>query len=217
MIHNSRNEGQLLLGILVAISALAIIITLGAQLVYVGLRSQKSAGDINTGLGLAEETFEAVRGSTTENWQNIFGLTKGTSTTYHPEQSGGKWILVSGSENISLSGVTYTRYFTIQNVCRDTTTGGITGVTDTDGSTTTCTESGGSHDPSMQRASVTVDWLDGDTISLSEYFSRWRNKVCLQTSWASMGGGVGTCPVTTYDSSSNITTGSSLEICGGGC
>ncbi|MEK7149499.1 MAG: hypothetical protein AAB757_00775, partial [Patescibacteria group bacterium] len=67
MIHNSES-GQLLLEIMVAIAASVIIVTLGAQLVYVGMRGNKSSSETNVALGLVEETFEAARNIATEKW-----------------------------------------------------------------------------------------------------------------------------------------------------
>lgn len=222
MFIKNKKSGQLLLEILVAIAAAAIVFTLGAQLVYVSLQSSRSAGEKNTALGLAEETFEAVRSAATEKWQNLFNLTKGT-TNYFPQKSAGnlKWILTLGSEDITINNIVYTRSFTIQNVCRDTTAGAraITGITDTGGSTTTCATSGGSHDPSSQRVSVSISWPNAVSLSSNEYLTRWRNKVCPQINWdanATPGAPPATaCLVTIYDSRSNITpgAGANLQLC----
>ncbi|MBI5147860.1 MAG: hypothetical protein HZA37_01775, partial [Parcubacteria group bacterium] len=53
-----------------------------------------------------------------------------------------------------------------------------------------------------------------DSVSWSEYATRWRNLVCLQTDWT---GGTGTatttCPATTFGSQSSIdASGGSLKL-----
>lgn len=212
-----KQSGQLLLEILVAVSVAAIVFTLGAQLVYVSLQSSRLAGEKNTALGLAEETYETVRSAATEKWQNLYNLTKG-SANYYPTKVSGKWVINnSGIETVTINNINYSRSFTAQNVCRDATTRAITGITDSSGSTTTCATSGGSHDPSTQRVSVSVSWPNATTLINSEYLTRWRNKVCPQINWdanATPGAPPATaCPVTIYDNRSNITPGASLQLC----
>ncbi len=212
-----NNSGQILLEALIAIAIAAVIMTVGSQLIYVSLLGNKLVGDSDVASGLVEETFEAVRGAGTENWRNIYSLDHGSSN-YHPEQSSGKWILVSGTEDIELNSVVYTRSFTVQNVCRDNLTRAVSGITDSEGTTTTCNDILGSrHDPSTQKINVTVSWSDADSLSSSEYITRWRNKICPQTNWNSPGSGVNSCPTSLYDSVINITPGPTLELCPGGC
>lgn len=216
MLKVKSQQGQLLLEILIAISAAAIIVTIGGQIIYVSMQGNKISGDRDVAMGLVNETFEAVRGAATEKWQNVFDLTEGT-TNYYPNISAGKWVLTSGTENVIINNITYNRSFTVQNVCRDTgAQRNITGITDTSGSTATCATSSGSYDPSTQRITAYVSWPNASAISSSEYITRWMNKVCTQTSW-SAGSGVSTCPATLYESQSNITTGVSLQLCSGGC
>lgn len=213
----NNQQGQLLLEILIAISAAAIIVVIGGQVIYTGMQSNKISGEKDVAMGLVNETFETVRSAATEKWQNVFDLTKGT-TNYYPNISAGKWVLTSGQENVTINNITYVRSFTVQNVCRDTSTErNITGITDTSGSTTTCAASGGTYDPSTQRITTAVSWPNADAISSSEYITRWMNKVCVQTSWDTAGSGTYSCPTTNYESKTNITSGASLQLCNGGC
>jgi len=212
-----NNSGQILLEALVAITVAAMVMTLGSQLVYLSLIGNKVSGDNNVASGLVEETFEALRAVGTENWLNIYSLTHG-STNYYPIKSAGKWVLTAGAENISLNLTVYSRSFIIQNVCREAIDIGndgrdITGTTDNNGSATTCNNiSNSRHDPSTQKITVTVSWAGNALISDSEYFSRWRNKVCAQTAWNSSGSGDNSCSTSVYDSISHLTTGATLEI-----
>lgn len=217
MSTNLKNQkGVMLMEVLLAISAAAVVITVSAQMVYVGIVSNRSSTEKNVALGLAEEISAAVEASSTEKWQNVYNLTKGT-TNYYPQQSAGKWVLTAGTQNVTLNGVVYTRSLTIQNVCRNTTTRNITGITDTSGSTTTCTTSTGGHDPSTQQISINVTWPNGGALTTNKYITRWRNLTCLQTAWSSTGSGTSTCPATIYESQTNITPGADLQLCNGGC
>lgn len=213
----STQRGFLLLELLVAISILAIILAVGSESVYVSLQSGKTSSESDVAIGLANETLEATRAISDEKWQNLYNLTKGSQ--YHVVQSSNKWATSSASELISLNTAKYTRYFTVLNVCRDTTPGSrlITGLTDTNGTTTSCTTSTGIFDPSTEKVTVTVTWSgSGSPVIVSDYFLRWKNAVCPQTSWAGgVGSGTKTCPDTTYvykESPIAVTGGGALQI-----
>jgi hypothetical protein len=187
-------------------------VVLGSQLVFLSLTGNKISGDNNTASGLAEEALEAARATAAENWLNIYSLTHG-STQYYPQKTAGAWTLIAGTENVSLNSV-YNRYFTLQNVCRDISTKAITGISDSNGSATTCNNISGSRiDPSTQKINIYVTWPGGSAVSASDYLMRWRNKACLQTSWTSAGGSVYDCPSTFYGSTDgNIITGENLHL-----
>ena len=217
--HSSRSRGALLLELLIVTSILAVILSIGSQAVYVSMQSGKTSGESDTAMGLAGEALEQARAVADEKWQNIYDLTRGSQ--YHFVQSGNKWATSTGSELIPLNTGSFTRYVVVQNICRDTTAGvrNITGITDTDGTATTCTTSTGAFDPSTQKVTVTVSWQgSGSPVTISDYFIRWRNKVCNQTGWTTGGSGttVKTCPDTNYDTISPAgkidTTGGSLKL-----
>jgi hypothetical protein len=206
-----NNSGQILLEVLVAMSVAAIVMVLGSQLVYVSLMGNKISGDNNVAAGLTEETFAAVQAAGTENWDDLYSLTRGAA--YHPVQSAGKWILAEDAEMITLNGIAYSRSFTAQNICRDNLSRAISGLSDNDGGAAACHGlPGSSHDPSTQKINVIVSWPDGALTSDSEYLTRWRNKICRQTSWSSAGTGVKTCPDASYESADKITAGASLQL-----
>ncbi len=202
--------------ILIVIAVLAVIGAIASQIIVVSITGNKVASEKNLALGILNETFEAVDSIATEKWQDIYNLTKG-SVNYYSQASSTKWVAASGTENINVGGIDFTRYFNVQNVCRETSPGSdgrdITGITDDNGTSATCNTSGGIHDPSTQKITATVNWTTNQTISSAEYISRWRNKVCLQTNWSSAGSsGVKACPDTTYDSAVNLSTGDTLQI-----
>jgi type II secretory pathway pseudopilin PulG len=211
-----NQQGQLLLEILVVVGITAIIGSIAAQIIYAGMVGNKVSSERNIALGLAEGTFEEVQNVAIEKWQNIYNLNKG-STAYYPQESSGKWIISSGSEQVVVGNITFTRYLYIKNVCRESSGDGrnITGVTDSNGSATTCTTSGGVFDPSTQKIVVTVSWpaAGANPVSMSDFISRWPNKSCNQTSWQTSGSsGAKNCPDTTYDSATDLDVGTELQL-----
>lgn len=202
-INYSQNKGSLLLELLIVISILAIILTVGAQAVYVSMQSGKVSGERDVAIGLANEALEAVRAVADEKWQNIYNLTKSTQHYYATSTlSVGKWTLVDGDETIALNNATYTRYVIIDNVSRDGATRAIEN-----------TYVSADDDPGTQKVSVSVSWPNANPVLVSGYFFRWRNKVCNQTDWSGgVGAGPKNCPDTTYES---ITPPGTINTVGG--
>lgn len=206
---NNRDErGALLLELLVVISMLAIILSVGSQAMLVSMQSGKVSGERDVATALANEALEAVRGVTEEKWTNIYNLTK-TSQHYYATSTNptGKWTLatttVSADEYVVMNGITYTHYVIVENVQRDTTSRNIV-------------TSGGIDDPSTQKVIVTVSWPNADPVVISDYFFRWRNRVCVQSSWVSSISSttVQTCgTVNTYDTKdASMATTSGLHL-----
>ena len=207
-------RGQSMLEILIVIALVVTLATLGAELIVTSLRSNKITSERDVGLRTAEEMFEGISAAATEDFENVYNLTKGT--TQHrvvQVEMSGKWVIQVGTQDVSLNGITYTRYFTVQNICRHATTRDIIGITESDGGATTCTT--GEHDPSTQRITAFVEWSSGETLTSYEYISRWRNQLCKQTTWSTVGSGPDACPTTEYESSTNVTfpdMGASIQL-----
>jgi len=205
--QNKKQKGSLLFEMLIVISLVAIILSVGTNAVFLSMRSSKASGERDVANTLASGALESVKAITEENWQNIYGLTKSTQH-YYPSELEGKWVLVEGDETININDVSYTRYLIIENVSRDVTTRNIEGgyVSDND-------------DPSTQKVTITVSWSDSSPVTVSEYFFRWRNKICNQTEWttAEPGDAVKECPSVTYDAKENIdVSGGSLKLLSSG-
>lgn len=202
----SLKKGSLLLELLIVIAILAIILSVGSEAVFVSLQSGKVSGERDIAMGLASEALEAVRGATEESWQNIYGLTGKGSTHYQATStvSMGRWTLAAGDETIKLNNATYTRYVIINNVSRHDTTRAI--------------DPAGNDDPSTQKVTVTVSWPNADPVTMYEYFFRWKNKVCSQSSWVgngTPGNSIQTCGTnTTFDTidATATTTGGTLKL-----
>jgi hypothetical protein len=185
-------KGELLLEILIVTTIAVAVIMLGAQIASVSLRGTRASGERAKAVSLSSETFDAVRAASTEKWQNLTNLTHG-GTHYQALQSGGKWALSAGDETVTIDGVGYTRFFTVDDVSRDGTTRDIqTSYVSAD------------NDPSTQYVTVTVTWGSGQSVTSSEYQTRWRNKACTQTAWSASGAGPSSCPSTNFGSQTNI-------------
>lgn len=195
---NDNQKGQVLFEILLAVAVLVGVVAVSVQLSQVSLQSAKTAGERTQGTNLAREGFEAARAISAENWVDFYNITKGNQ--YHPEVQSGKWVLVSGSENITIGGETYTRYLVIDNVSRDPSTRDIES-----------NYNSANDDPSTQKLTVTVEKADAPTITYSEYITRWKNASPVQQSWQD-GSGQSANPDSgdsanfnnQYDSSTNI-------------
>lgn len=209
--NNNPARGALLFEILIVLAVLVIILGVGAQAVLVSTQSSKVAGERDASMGLATEALEAVRAVAEEKWQNIYALTSTTTpatTHYRVATTTVGWTIAVGDETVSLGRERYARYVTIENVCRSTVSREVTG------SGTSCV-GGSALDPSTQKVTVTVTREGGDTVTLNEYFFRWKNKVCAQTDWSGgVGSGAKNCPDTTYGSaeSSVSTAGGILKL-----
>jgi type II secretory pathway pseudopilin PulG len=195
--------GSLLLELLIVIALLAVILSFGANAVFLSLRSNKASAERDGASALATEALEAARSVADENWQNIYTLTKGSQ--YHPAISASKWVLTSGSEVITINNVAYTRYVVIDNVSRDTATRNIE-----------TAYVGADDDPGTQKATATVSWGGGLSVSAVDYFARWKNNVCPQTAWTTgaTGNTVKLCTDASYDvkdAAVNVTGGLHLQ------
>jgi len=179
------NKGALLFELLIVISLLAVILSIGANAVFLSIKSNKVSGERDVASALASESLEAVRSVAEEDWQNIYSLNK--SNHYFPTASNGKWVLMTGDETVNINTAIYKRYVVISNVSRDSLTRDIQNnylnVND---------------DPSTQKVTVRVEWTGGNPIEISEYFFRWKNKTEVQTDWSGGGNG-GINPVGTID------------------
>ncbi|MDO8604627.1 MAG: hypothetical protein Q7K40_04525 [bacterium] len=204
-------RGALLLELLVAISILAIILSIGSQAVYVSMQSGKTSGENDVAMGLANETLEAVRAVADEKWQNIYNLTGKGITHYKTAPSSGLLTVTSGDETILLNNASYTRYFIVDNVsrCNDSSR--------SIASSTICTPVNNYfNDPSTQKVSVVVSWQGaGSPLTINNYLFRWKNKICNQADWSGgVATGVKTCSNNTYEAQDgNInTSGTTLEL-----
>lgn len=201
---NTKQKGSLLFEMLIVISLVAILLSVGANAVFLSMRSSKASEERDVANNLASVVLESVRAIAEEDWLNIYSLTKG-GQHYYPSEVEGKWSLVEGDEVLNINNISYTRYLIIDNVSRNATTKDI----ETDYVLS-------NDDPSTQKITVTVNWSQGSPVVISEYFYRWRNKICPQTEWTTpeSGSSVENCNTISYDEKESTidTSAGSLKL-----
>ncbi len=196
------NKGALLIEILVALSIFTILAGIAAQSLYVSARGGVIATQKEVGIHLMQELMEGVRGASDTSWQSLYNLTKTTGHYSVATSSSNAWSITTGDEALTVNGVVYTRYFTIANVSRDPGTRDIE-----------TTYNAAHDDPSTQFVTGTVSWPSGTPLLVTQYFFRFRNKVCGQTTWSTSGSsGAKQCPDATYVSKSNVDASSTLQL-----
>lgn len=202
-----KEDGFSMFEILVAISIFAVIGIVAAQLIAVGLDTNKKGGQKTTANAIAKEVIETVQAVATEQWNLLHGLGKGASNKYYPANTTAicgaeKWCFATttSGESTTVNNLTYTKYFYINNVSRDATTRNIV-------------ESAGTNDSSTQKVTVVVTWQNSGgagigTTTASSYLTRSRNTAAVQTDWASGGSAPGSGEDanfgTDFSASSNI-------------
>jgi type II secretory pathway pseudopilin PulG len=202
----SSKKGSLLIEVLVAVAIFGVIAAISAQTIVVSLASNSVAGAHGQQAELISEMLQGIHAASDESWESLYSVPTDASH-YHASISNGKWVIASGDDQITLTPRNFIRYFTVENVSRDPATHAIETSYTSD-----------HDDPSTRLVRAYVNASTTNQAVVSEYFFRWRNQVCNQTAWNSSGSsGTTTCPSSAYSDSSNITPGTSLELCSGGC
>ncbi len=186
----SSRRGQSLIEILAAVGIGALLIIAAATAITPALKINTQAHRVQVGTALAKELVENVRVLAEGDWHNVFNLATSSTNHYHLSTSSSPFTAISGNESVTVSTTTYTRYFYIDDVYRDSSDLIVT--------------SGGSYDPSTKKLSVDYSWPNSSTSTLVEYITRNRNNVFWQTDWS---GGFGqTGPVTSINNMFSTST-----------
>lgn len=167
-------KGQSLVELIIAIAIGAVLIGGATGALMVTLRSSYQNRFLRTASGLAQELMDKVTVYTEGRWRNIYDLSK-VPTKWFLQSIGASFTASGGSETVTIEGVTYERYFTVENIQRD--------------STDNIVASGGNNDASTQLIKVYVNWTQVATptnVMLARYFTRNTNRV-----WRSQSPGAG--------------------------
>lgn len=166
-------RGQSLAELLVGVAVVTIILSSIVGAIILVIRSNLQSTTSRTAAALGEEMMDSVRSVAEGKWSNLYGVSpKGASTTYRVTASGTALLIVSGSEDVSVNNTTYTRFFSVEDVSRDSVQN---------------IAASGTEDPSTQKVTITVRWqVGGDTANLqtTEYLTRFRNEVTRFTDWS---------------------------------
>ena len=200
----NSEKGQSLAELLVGVAVVTIILSSVVGAIILVVRSNLQSTTSRTAAALGEEMMDSVRSVAEGKWSNLYSVSsKGSSTTYRVTASGTALLIVSGSEDISVNNATYTRFFSVENVSRDSVQS---------------IAASGTEDPSTQKITITVRWqVGGNTANLqtTEYLTRFRNEVTKFTDWSGSSTVQGpiTTPNNNYFSVSGLNaTGTAGEI-----
>ncbi len=93
-------SGQSLIEVLIGLTIGALLIGTAAMGVAFMLRSTSANDNLQMASGMVQASLDKARAFAGANWQNIYGLTKGTSTTYFLNSSSTEFFLVEGKEGV---------------------------------------------------------------------------------------------------------------------
>ncbi|MCP6719929.1 MAG: prepilin-type N-terminal cleavage/methylation domain-containing protein [Patescibacteria group bacterium] len=92
--------GQSLIEIMIALAIGAILIGTASLSIAFVLRSSTANQKLQSASGLTRDLVERARSVSSADWQNVYGLTKGTSTAYFINASGTELIILEGKEGV---------------------------------------------------------------------------------------------------------------------
>lgn len=195
-LFNNRH-GQSLAEVLIATTITALLVVAAVALISPVLRNDKYAAKSSTGASLGKELLDNVSSFTASNWHNIALLSTSSANRYYLITSSSPFSVASGTQAVIAASTTYTRYFYVDEVRRDSVTGNIT--TSTIGSVI---------DPATRMITVVTIVPQGPTSTISYIATRSQNSVFIQSDWSGGGNfasGTATASTTSqFVSSSNI-------------
>lgn len=93
-------SGQSLIEVLIGLTIGAILIGSAAMGIAFMLRSTSSNDNLQMASGMVQSSLDKARAFAGADWQNIYGLTKGTSTTYFLNSSSTQFFVIEGKEGV---------------------------------------------------------------------------------------------------------------------
>lgn len=163
-------KGQSLVELMIAIGISAILVG-GISTTYItSLKSNANARLSSVSAQLAQELYDNIKALSDSNWNSIYLLIKGSN--YFLNLSGNTFAVSQGTDTVLIDGVSYTRYFIVNNVSRDGS-GAIA-------------SSGGADDPSTQVVTAYVSWASSGTSGTTRvggYIERNRNTSTRVSDW----------------------------------
>lgn len=187
-------RGQSLVELLIAVAVGTILVAAAAAVISPVLKINTQSNRAQTATALAQELLDNVRVWTEGDWHNILNLATTSASQYYLNASGSPFTVVASNEPVTVSTTTYTRYFYVDDVFRDS------------GGNITNSTSSGSFDFSTKKVTVQYSWPQSATYTIYTYLTRYRNNILDQTDWSGGPGQNG--PVTSTNSmfatSSNI-------------
>jgi len=201
-------SGQSLMEIIISLTIGAILVVAAVAGVVPMLKSNLESKNIQAANSLAQEYLDNLQNLSESSWFNIYNPpgAKGSSSQFHLEAIGVTYQVASGASSTTIQGVSFTRYFSIENVKRNLCGSGDITANPTTGCSSGPGATGVADDPSTQKITVTINWPVSRSILRTEYLTRNRNKVFNQNDWSGGPGQEG--PITSensgFSSSNNV-------------
>ncbi len=216
----NRQSGQSLIEVIIGATIAGIFILGASNLLSISSLGNARNKERQTATFLVQELAENLSIYAESKWfcvssgscaatRGFYNLNKGSANKYYLIGTPLEWR--SGEEAISISNISYTRHFFLENICR-LSDGSIFGV-----QSGSCT-GGSTEDQSTQKATIIVKWTMAEKnydLKLSQYITRTRNTSIRQTDWS---GGSGQSSsyidVTKYDTATAVADGGSSGVKG---
>ncbi len=196
-------SGQSLVEILIAVAIGVILIGGAVAIIAPTLKISAETNESKIGASLGRELFEKLRVVAQADWHNIDGLATGTVNIFYVSSTGTIFNIIPGFEEIVVATTTYTRFFYIEDACRDVITNNVSGTPPCVGFL--------EDDPATKKATVVYRWPMSATNTFATIFTRNRTRIFRQTDWS--GGAYQLGPVTSsflgFATSSNLNFSSS--------
>lgn len=186
--------GQSLVEVLIATGLGALFVLAAATIIAPAIKISSQAGKAQVGAAVAKKLAENIRVWSEGDWHNINNLATTSANHYHLATSSSPFTSISGDETLTVSSTTYTRYFYVDDVNRDTSD--------------IIVSAGGSYDPSTKKITVEYGWPNNATETLIFYLARSINRVFQQTDWSGGPGLEGPTSSTT----SRFSTSTKIDI-----
>ncbi|OGG42940.1 hypothetical protein A3G50_00165 [Candidatus Jorgensenbacteria bacterium RIFCSPLOWO2_12_FULL_42_11] len=194
LISRVSTTGQALVEILIGLAVAGTLIGAATTALVAILRSGLETKNFQIASSLGQELMDNVKTVAEADWRDIYDLSKGQNTQYYAMASGTASIIFSGVATSTVGNITYTKFFSVENVKR------LSGIISVDFLAV--------DDPSTQKIVSHVQWPSAGRTAeavLTVYLSRWRNSISRQTDWS--GGSGQTGPVSELNKKFASSTG----------
>ena len=156
---------------------------------FVVLRSEQVAQNSELASLLSVSLADELSSLAKANWHTLYDLNKGFGNHYRVSTTTGQLLVQGGDEVMTVNGVSFTRYFYMENVSRDSN-GSIENVYNSL-----------NDDPSTQKiTAVASSQINASPLSVTHttYLTRWPNWIFQQSDWSGGAGQEG--PITSANS-----------------
>lgn len=184
------HKAQSLVEVLIGVALGALFIAGAAALIAPALRTNTTVNIVQTQTETGKELSDNVKAWAAGNWNGFLSLATTSSYRYYLATATSSFAVLGGTsssaEQVKVGGLTYARYFYVNDVYRDGS-GNITS-----------TIAANFIDPSTKLVAVVVSASSSAAVTIAEYLTRNVNNVFNQTSWA--GGAGQSNPITLVSS-----------------